>query len=37
MKGIPNRQKKHVSPKRDFNKDQAKFNKSKNRFQKKKR
>ena len=29
MKGIPNRQKKNVTPKKDFKKDQAKFQKSK--------
>lgn len=29
MKGIPNRQKKVVTPKRDFNKDQKKFQREK--------
>ena len=36
MKGIPNRQKKAVTPKRDFKKDANKFKKNKKRVQRKK-
>jgi len=35
MKGIPNRQKKNVIPKKDFKKDQSSFKKNKSRFKKK--
>lgn len=37
MKGIPNRQKKVVTPKSDFKKDPAKFKQSKRLIQKKER
>lgn len=37
MKGIPNRQKKVVTPKRDRNNDPVKFQRDKNRTQKKHR
>jgi len=37
MKGIPNRQKKVVTPKREFKKDAKKFHQNKKRIKRKKR